>query len=77
MHGANRDYILHKIPHISRLMVPTLGQVLAHGRTIVIGNASPEFADVPRRVGDGQTVIDFVRICDSRTVLGVYEGLSW
>ncbi len=77
MHGANRDYILHKIPHISRLMVPTLGQVLAHAQTIVIGNAAPEFADVPSRVGDGQTVIDFVRICDSRTVLGVYEGLCW
>jgi hypothetical protein len=51
--------------------------VLAHGRTLVIGNAAPEFADVPKRVADGQTIIDFVRVCDSRTVLGVYEGLCW
>jgi len=36
-----------------------------------------EFADVPRRVAEGQTIIDFVRVCDSRTVLGVYEGLCW
>jgi GDP-mannose 6-dehydrogenase len=77
VHGANRDYILNKIPHISRLMVSDMEEVLAHGRTIVIGNAAPEFADVPRRVGEGQTIIDFVRICDSRTVLGVYEGLCW
>ncbi|HWA36759.1 MAG TPA: nucleotide sugar dehydrogenase [Burkholderiales bacterium] len=77
VHGANRDYILNKIPHISRLMVDSIDEVLGHGRTIVIGNAAAEFADVPRRVADGQTIIDFVRICDSRTVLGVYEGLCW
>jgi GDP-mannose 6-dehydrogenase len=77
IHGANRDYILNRIPHISRLMVPTIGEVLAHAQTIVIGNASPEFAGVPRAVSDGQTVIDFVRVCDSRTILGVYEGICW
>jgi len=77
LHGANRDYILNKIPHISRLMVPTIDDVLAHAQTIVIGNAAPEFADVPRRIGDGQTIIDFVRVCDSRTIAGIYEGLCW
>src|SRR5436189_19092 len=39
VHGANRDYILNKIPHISRLMVPTIEELLAHSQTIVIGNA--------------------------------------
>ena len=77
LHGANKDYILNKIPHISRLMVPTIDEVLAHAQTIVIGNGAPEFADVPRRVADGQTIIDFVRVCDSRTILGVYEGICW
>jgi GDP-mannose 6-dehydrogenase len=77
IHGANRDYILNRIPHISRLMVPTIGEVLAHAQTIVIGNGAPEFAEVPRSVGDGQTIIDFVRVCDSRTILGVYEGICW
>jgi GDP-mannose 6-dehydrogenase len=77
IHGANRDYILNRIPHISRLMVPTIQEVVAHAQTIVIGNAAAEFADVPRRISDGQTVIDFVRVCDSRTILGVYEGICW
>lgn len=77
LHGANRDYILNHIPHISRVMVPTIDEVLAHARTIVIGNAAPEFRDVPQRLVDGQTLIDFVRICDSRSVAGVYEGLCW
>jgi GDP-mannose 6-dehydrogenase len=77
LHGANRDYILNRIPHISRLMVPTMQEVLDHAQTIVIGNAAPEFAEVPRRVADGQTIIDFVRVCNSRTIVGVYEGLCW
>jgi GDP-mannose 6-dehydrogenase len=77
LHGANRDYILNRIPHISRLMVPAIDDILGHAETIVIGNGAAEFGDVPSRVRDGQTVIDFVRVCDSRTVLGVYEGLCW
>ena len=77
LHGANRDYILNRIPHISRLMVPTIDDVLAHAETLVIGNAAPEFADVPRRIGEGQTIIDFVRVSASRSIAGVYEGLCW
>jgi GDP-mannose 6-dehydrogenase len=77
IHGANRDYILNRIPHISRLMVSSIDEVLGHARTIVIGNAAPEFRDVPQRLTDGQTLIDFVRVSDSRTVSGVYEGICW
>jgi GDP-mannose 6-dehydrogenase len=77
LHGANRDYILNRIPHLSRLMVPTVDDVLEHAQTIVIGNGAPEFAEVPKRIGDGQTIIDFVRVSDSRSILGVYEGICW
>jgi GDP-mannose 6-dehydrogenase len=77
IHGANRDYILNHIPHVSRLMVSSIDEVLEHAGTIVIGNAAPEFRDVPRRLADGQTVIDFVRVTDSRSVAGIYEGICW
>jgi GDP-mannose 6-dehydrogenase len=77
VHGANRDYILNHVPHISRLMVPTMEEVLDHAGTIVIGNAAPEFSDVPQRLAEGQTLIDLVRICDSRNVSGIYEGICW
>jgi GDP-mannose 6-dehydrogenase len=77
IHGANRDYILNRVPHISRLMVPSIDAVLEHAGIIVIGNAAPEFRDVPKRLTDGQTLIDFVRICESRSVAGVYEGICW
>jgi GDP-mannose 6-dehydrogenase len=77
IHGANRDYILNHIPHISRLMVDSIGEVLDHAGTIVIGNADPDFREVPKLLADGQTVIDLVRIADSRSVSGVYEGICW
>ena len=77
IHGANRDYILHRIPHISGLMVSSIDEVLEHADTIVIGNAAPEFRDIPRRLGLRQTLVDLVRVCESRSAAGVYEGICW
>ena len=77
IHGANRDYILHRIPHISGLMVSSIDEVLEHADTIVIGNAAPEFRDIPRRLGLRQTLIDLVRVSESPSASGVYEGICW
>ena len=48
--GANRDFILNRIPHISRLMVNGIDAVLNHAQTVVIGNKDPEFQSVPERL---------------------------
>lgn len=74
--GANRDYILNRIPHISRLMVERLDDVLDFGETIVVGNADPEFRAVPHRVREDQALIDFVRIADD-TRPRSYHGICW
>jgi GDP-mannose 6-dehydrogenase len=75
--GANKDYILNHIPHISRLMVGTIQEVLDHAETIVIGNGSPEFREVPRLLGPGQSIVDLVRISDTQSIEGVYDGICW
>ncbi|MBX9636702.1 MAG: nucleotide sugar dehydrogenase, partial [Nitrosomonas sp.] len=41
--GANQDYILNHIPHISRLMASSMDEVLNFAQTIVIGNSAAEF----------------------------------
>ena len=51
--GANRDFILNRIPHISRLMVDNIDAVLQHAETIVIGNKENEFESVPQRLHAG------------------------
>jgi GDP-mannose 6-dehydrogenase len=77
IHGANRDYILNHIPHISRLMVDSMQEVLDHAGTIVIGNGSAEFREAPRLLGPAQSIVDLVRIAETRSVEGVYDGICW
>jgi GDP-mannose 6-dehydrogenase len=75
--GANRDFILNHIPHISKLMVGDIDAVLDHGKTIVIGNKDPEFTKVPQRLREGQFLIDFVRVVEGRSKNGNYDGICW
>jgi len=75
--GANRDFILNHIPHISKLMVGDIDAVLSHAQTIVIGNKDPDFAAVPERVREGQVLVDFVRIIEGRSKNGKYDGICW
>ena len=75
--GANRDFILNRIPHISKLMVSEIDAVLAHAKTVVIGNNDPDFRTVPERMRQGQILVDFVRIANRRSEKGKYDGICW
>lgn len=75
--GANRDYLLNSIPHISNLLVDDLEQVLEHGDTIVIGNFSPEFATAISKLGSSKRIIDLVRLPELPTDSDHYEGIAW
>jgi GDP-mannose 6-dehydrogenase len=75
--GANKDYILNKIPHISKLMVDTIDEVLGHAQTIVIGNGSEEFRDVAERLSEGQVIVDFVKLGERRSDNSSYDGICW
>ena len=74
---ANRDYILNRIPHISRLMVPDIDEVLSHADTLVIGNRAEEFSSVLDRLRKGQVVVDLVRIAEQKGSEGQYDGICW
>jgi len=75
--GANRDFILNRIPHISRLMVPEVDAVLEHAQTVVIGNRDPDFKSVPARLRADQRLVDLVRIGNQRSGNGKYDGICW
>jgi GDP-mannose 6-dehydrogenase len=80
--GANRDFILNRIPHISRLMVDTIEAVLDHAQTIVIGTDEPDFLEVPARLREGQVVVEFVRMFkwasqNGSRGIGQYDGICW
>jgi GDP-mannose 6-dehydrogenase len=75
--GANRDFILNHIPHISKLMVGDVDAVLNHAQTVVIGNDDPDFKGVPERLREGQSLVDFVRIVGKGSKNGSYDGICW
>jgi len=75
--GANRDYILNHIPHISKLMVESLDEALSHADTLVIGNGDPEFQTILDQVNPEQLVVDLVRIADAQSGDGKYDGICW
>jgi GDP-mannose 6-dehydrogenase len=75
--GANRDFLLTRIPHVSALMVESIEEVVDHADTIVIGNKDPDFGRVLDEVRPGQTVIDLVRIAKGRRSADGYQGICW
>jgi GDP-mannose 6-dehydrogenase len=75
--GANRDFILNRIPHISRLMVAGVEEVLNHAQTVVIGTNDPEFVEVPDRLRNGQVLVEFFRTSNARSSNGNYDGICW
>ncbi len=75
--GSNRAYIEREIPHIERLLVGTIDEVLGHGEVLVVGNADPEFVGVVERLGPGQVLVDLVRIVQEPPQQEGYYGLAW
>ena len=73
--GANRDFILNRIPHVSKLMVDDIDAVIRHAETIVIGNKDPDFRTIPEHLHDGQCVVDLVRIANFQSNNGRYVGI--
>jgi GDP-mannose 6-dehydrogenase len=71
--GANRAYIHEHLPHIAKLMVEHVDEVVHHGGTIVIGNRDRYFAGVVSRLNMSRRVVDLVRI-DTE---GAYHGICW
>ncbi len=75
--GANRDYILNVIPHVSNLLVDSIDAVLDHAEVVVIGNGDKAFRDVPARLRPGQDLVDLVRIGEDWRNWDGYDGICW
>ena len=74
--GANRDYILNHIPHISRLMVDTVQEVMEFAETVVVGNGAAEFRAAVADRNDTQVVIDLGHVADHASN-DSYDGICW
>lgn len=76
--GANRDYILQKIPYISKFVTDDYREVLEKSRVIVVVNRSAEFGDILRQAPEDSIIYDLVNIdFEGRDRRLNYFGLSW
>ena len=75
--GANKDYILNHIPHISKLLTNSIDEVLDHSETIVIGNGDKEFNLLRDKISSNQIIIDLVRLSELGSTEGRYHGICW
>ncbi len=76
--GANKDYIVKQIPHLSSLLCNTIAEVIEGSDVIVVGNQAPEFSQAVMDCRADQIVIDLVRLplCGS-VVKADYRGICW
>jgi GDP-mannose 6-dehydrogenase len=73
--GANRDYILEAVPHIARLMVDDVKDVLDHADLILIGTNDAGYRDIESDLSPDQIVIDLAGLGQFKS--GRYNGINW
>jgi GDP-mannose 6-dehydrogenase len=78
IHGSNKAYIEHAIPHISSLLKGSVTAALEGAEVIVVAKRSPEFLDVLNARRPDQHIIDLVGINEiGRNRKDAYEGICW
>jgi GDP-mannose 6-dehydrogenase len=76
--GANKDYIVKQIPHLSSLLCNTIDEVIDGSDVIVVGNQAPEFSQAVMDCRADQIVIDLVRLpIYGSLVKADYRGICW
>jgi GDP-mannose 6-dehydrogenase len=78
LHGANRAYIEHEIPHISQLMSESIEEVIEQSDVIVLGNKTEGYSKFSDKLRADHKVIDLVRVQDGpKQSNGHYQGIGW
>ncbi|CAM3044562.1 GDP-mannose dehydrogenase [Pseudomonas floridensis] len=78
VHGANKDYIESKIPHVSSLLNSDFDQVINDSDVIILGNRDERFRALANQTPEGKRVIDLVGFMSKATSEeGRAEGICW
>lgn len=77
LNGANREYIDVHIPHLSKLMVNHLGELIDDVDVIIVSNRESEYIDVLLETESSAMIIDMVRLPDPIRLRKNYVGINW
>ena len=75
--GANREFIEKHLPHMSRLLVKSAADLLAHAEVIVVTHGAAEFRELLTQVGPAIPILDFAGILMQRPEGKTYDGIAW
>jgi GDP-mannose 6-dehydrogenase len=76
--GSNKRYIEKTIPHISKLMQPTIEDAVGPSEVIVVTKNSNEFVEILKNgVGKDKKVIDLVGVLVKQDISSEYSGICW
>lgn len=75
--GANLNFILSHVPHLSSLLVTDFSELVDHSDLIVVGKRDDDINAQLSKMDGGRQIIDLVRLDPHwRDAVG-YEGICW
>ena len=76
--GSNKEYIIKKIPYISKFIVDSLKQIIDHAEVIVVVNKERDFSDILNSVPAHKIIYDLVNIdFKNKSKMKNYTGIAW
>jgi GDP-mannose 6-dehydrogenase len=76
--GTNKDYILKKIPYVSKFIVNNIKSIINHSEVIVIVNNEKEFVKTLNQINKDKIIYDLVNIdFENKDKLPKYRGIAW
>lgn len=76
VHGANREYITSRIPHISSLLIPDLDEVIERSDVLVVGQRDRSFEKVLNGSRGERKVVDLVGFMQHPSTAEM-QGICW
>jgi len=74
--GANKAFIDDRVPHLSKLMVPDVTELINTSDVLVVTTKEQEFVELLRNVND-KTIIDLVLLDEKLIGKENYYGINW
>ncbi|MCM2681229.1 nucleotide sugar dehydrogenase [Echinimonas agarilytica] len=76
VHGANKEHIEKKIPHISSLLHTDIKEVIDNSDFIVLGNGDKAFSEVLASINGDHEVLDLTGFMNEKSI-GNKQGICW
>jgi GDP-mannose 6-dehydrogenase len=75
--GANKQYLMNAIPHVTQLMVPAIEDLISHSEVVVATSRSPEYEAIVEKLRPDQVLLDMARLPNIGRIAGTYDGINW